>query len=244
VSDSVVKPYEAGGSKKEQVEQMFDSVAHKYDWLNRLLSMRIDVLWRKIYIKKLKKTNPQYLLDVATGTADVALEMVKQMPSAKVVGLDLSEGMLSFGRKKVEEKGLSKQIELVKGDSEALPFENETFDGVTASFGVRNFENLEKGLEEMLRVTKAGGMVTILEFSQPTAFPFKQLYTFYFKNILPIIGKMTSKDPKAYTYLFESVQTFPFGGEFLEILKRCGYENVTTKPLTLGICSIYTGYKS
>ena len=243
MSDSIVKPYSEDGSKKQQVELMFDSIAHKYDWLNRLLSLRIDVLWRKQLIKIANSVKPTKVLDVATGTADVAIAMSNLNPTCHITGLDLSAGMLAMGQRKLDAQTLNNRIKLVQGDSEGLPFEDGTFDALTVAFGVRNYENLETGLLEMLRVIRKGGVVTILEFSQPTSFPFKQLYNFYFRNILPIVGKLTSKDPKAYTYLFESVQSFPYGTKFLDILTRCGYQNVRCKTLTLGICSIYVGYK-
>ena len=173
----------------------------------------------------------------------MAIETIKQIPTSTVTGLDLSQEMLNYGDKKLKKLGLTDKINLVKGDSENLNFQNGEFDAVTVAFGVRNFENLEKGLSEMLRVTKKNGMVTILEFSKPTAPFFAGLYNFYFKYILPVIGKMTSKDPKAYKYLFESVNNFPSGKDFATILNRCGYENVSIKPLTLGVCTIYSGYK-
>lgn len=241
--EEVVKPYNQEEGKKQQVQQMFDSVAHKYDALNRFLSLRLDVLWRRKTIKLLAKQGVKNVLDVATGTADIPIEINKQLPKAQITGLDLSNQMLEHGRVKVSKKGLNDKITLVQGDSENLPFDTNSFDAVTATFGVRNYENLEKGLSEMLRVTAEGGYVYVLEFSKPTMFPFKQVYNFYFKYILPVIGKLTSKDPKAYKYLFESVQSFPCGEDFLAVLRRCGYSEVRCIPLTLGVCSIYIGKK-
>ena len=204
-----VKPYETTGSKKKQVSNMFDNIAPWYDFLNHFLSLGIDYSWRKKAIKVLAKAQPKIILDVATGTADFAIEANKQLQPEKVVGIDISNEMLEVGRKKIAKKNLGKRIELQLGDSENLPFPNNTFDAVTVAFGVRNFENLEKGMKEMNRVLKPGGTVVVLEFSRPTLFPFKQFYNFYFKNILPLIGRLTSKDPKAYNYLYESVQVFP-----------------------------------
>lgn len=238
-----VKPYEAEGSKKQQVSTMFDRIAPYYDFLNRLLSLGIDTIWRKKAINLLKADQPQKILDVATGTADVAIEAANSLSPEKIVGVDISVEMLEVGRKKIQRKGLQEIIRLEEGDSENLPFPDNTFDALTVAFGVRNFENLEQGLREMQRVLKPGGKVVILEFSKPTVFPFRQLYHFYFKNILPFIGKFTSKDPKAYRYLYESVQAFPDGDQFLNILSQTGYKSNRCIPLTLGICSIYLGEK-
>lgn len=238
-----VKPYEAEGSKKQQVSTMFDRIAPYYDFLNRLLSLGIDTIWRKKAINLLKADHPQKILDVATGTADVAIEAAKRLSPEQIVGVDISVEMLEVGRKKIARKGLQEIITLKEGDSENLPFPDNTFDALTVAFGVRNFENLEQGLREMQRVLKPGGKVVILEFSKPSTFPFRQLYQFYFKNILPFIGKFTSKDPKAYRYLYESVQAFPDGDQFLNILSQTGYKSNRCIPLTLGVCSIYLGEK-
>ncbi|MGI9525721.1 MAG: bifunctional demethylmenaquinone methyltransferase/2-methoxy-6-polyprenyl-1,4-benzoquinol methylase UbiE [Weeksellaceae bacterium] len=235
-----VKPYGSNMSKKDEVEQMFDNVSHRYDFLNRLLSVGIDVQWRKKVVKIISNTNPDKILDVATGTGDLAIALAKANMQAKITGFDLSAGMLEYGKKKVKERNLDQQIEMIQGDAENMPFEDETFDAITASFGVRNFENLEKGLEEFYRVLKPGGTLVILEFSQPQKFPMKQLYNFYFKNILPIIGKTFSKDPRAYTYLPESVQAFPYGERLNKILANVGFQNPKDKELTFGIASIYT----
>lgn len=221
---------------------MFDNISGKYDFLNHFLSMGIDILWRKKAISMLKSHEPKLILDVATGTGDFAIEALKLNPE-KVIGVDISAGMLEYGRKKMESRGLSEKIELQMGDSEQLLFEDNKFDAVIVAFGVRNFENLEKGLADMLRVLKPGGKVMILEFSKPTVFPFKQLYSFYFKAILPIIGKIVSKDNAAYTYLPESVNEFPYGDKFLDVLETVGFKQNQCKPLTFGISSIYTGTK-
>lgn len=240
----VVKPYSADGSKKEQVAEMFDNIAPKYDFLNRSLSMGIDVLWRRKAIKMLADLKPQVVLDVATGTGDVALEIHKQLKPERIVGLDLSPGMLEVGKQKVGKKGLSDTIEMVVGDSENLPFEDNTFDAITVAFGVRNFENLNAGLAEMNRVLKPGGKLIVLEFSHPKSFPFKQIYWAYFNHILPFFGKMVSKDASAYTYLPESVKQFPDGNAFIERLNQTGYQNPTQRPLTFGIASIYAAVKN
>ncbi|MEZ4948799.1 MAG: bifunctional demethylmenaquinone methyltransferase/2-methoxy-6-polyprenyl-1,4-benzoquinol methylase UbiE [Saprospiraceae bacterium] len=238
-----VKPYYSEGSKKEQVGKMFDNIAPSYDLLNRVLSLGIDIYWRKKAIALLKERKPKVILDVATGTGDVAIEMVKQLQPERIVGLDLANEMLEVGRKKIKSRNMDQVIEMVQGDSEKLPFQDNTFEAVTVAFGVRNFENLEQGLSEMFRVLKKDGQVVILEFSKPKMPPFKQLYNFYFKNILPLVGRITSKDPKAYSYLYESVQAFPDGERFEKILEKIGFKCTHTTALTLGICSIYYAEK-
>lgn len=238
-----IVPYKnEGSSKKEQVAKMFNNISKRYDLLNHLLSLGIDITWRKKAIKKLTKHQPKIILDVATGTGDFAIEALKLNPE-KVIGVDISEGMLEHGRKKLEKKGLSDRIELLYGDSENLPFDDNKFEAIIAAFGVRNFENLEAGLTEMHRVMKKGGKVVILEFSRPSKFPFKQLYNFYFKFILPLIGRIIAKDQSAYSYLPESVQHFPDGDNFLNILNKIGFTKTQCTPLTFGISSIYTGIK-
>lgn len=238
-----VKPYkDSSSSKKEQVAEMFDNIAGNYDFLNHFLSLGIDIYWRRQLVKHLKKQAPKTILDVATGTGDLAIAMLKAKPE-KVIGIDISNGMLEVGRKKMKEKSLDHIITLQQADSEELPYEDNSFDAVCVSFGARNFENLEKGLTEMRRVLRDGGQLYILEFSQPTLFPFKQLYQFYFKAILPLIGKVVSKDNSAYSYLPESVKAFPFGKELNRIIENCGYTNAKNIPLTLGISSIYMAKK-
>ena len=238
-----VLPYkEQDASKKEQVAQMFDNVSPKYDFLNHLLSGGIDILWRKKAIRLLKKAQPKTILDIATGTGDFAIEALALKPD-KIVGVDISEGMLSFGREKIKKLGVESVITLQTGDSEKLQFEDNTFDAVIVSFGVRNFENLEKGLTDMCRVMKTGGTCIVLEFSKPQKFPMKQLYNFYFKNILPTVGKIVSKDTSAYTYLYDSVQAFPEGSEFMQVFQRAGFNNTQCLPLTFGISTIYIGRK-
>ena len=238
-----VVPYkEAREGKKEQVAQMFNNISHRYDFLNHFLSLGIDVLWRKKAVKMLRELKPKYILDVATGTGDFAIEALNLNPE-KVIGVDISDGMLDMGRAKLKKRKLDKRIELFNADSENLPFEENKFDAIIVAFGVRNFENLEKGLAEMFRVVRPGGRVVILEFSKPAGFPFKQIYNFYFKFILPKIGRIVSSDKAAYTYLPESVDAFPEGNKFTGILEKIGYKQATCKPLTFGISSIYTAEK-
>lgn len=240
---STVNPYsESDLSKKEQVEQMFDNISGKYDLLNRILSMGIDVRWRKKVVKSVKKANPKKVLDIATGTGDLAIQIAKST-QAQITGFDLSAGMLEVGRKKVTKEKLDDRIEMIQGDAENMPFEDNSFDVITVAFGVRNFENLKKGLDEIYRVLKPGGKFIILEFSQPESFPMKQLYAFYSKNILPKIGKQISKDESAYTYLPDSVKAFPYGEEMKKILKNSNFSKSSDKKLTFGIASIYESLK-
>lgn len=239
----MVVPYkDQSKSKKEQVANMFNTISPQYDFLNHLLSGGIDIIWRKKAIKLLQNKGIKTMLDIATGTGDFAIEALKLNPE-KIVGVDISEGMLSVGIEKMKKMGLEKTIQLQKGDSEKLPFSDNSFDAVIVSFGVRNFENLQKGLSDMFRVTKPGGYCLILEFSNPRSFPMKQLYTFYSKYCLPFLGKMISKDPSAYTYLPESVKAFPDGPDFIQIFKSTGYSETKWIPMTGGICSIYIGLK-
>ena len=228
--------------KKEQVAEMFNNISPKYDLLNHVLSLGIDIIWRKKAIKYLQKDAPKLILDIATGTGDFAIEALALNPD-KIIGVDISEGMLSEGRKKMVKRGLQEKIEMLMGDSEGLLFEDNKFDAVIVSFGVRNFENLEKGLADMYRVLKPGGKTVILEFSKPKSFPMKQAYGFYSHVILPQIGKIVSKDNSAYTYLPESVEAFPDGENFLTVLKKVGFHSTLCKQLTFGISSIYVGQK-
>ncbi len=229
-------------SKKEQVEEMFNNIAQRYDFLNRFLSMGIDKGWRKRAINSLKPINPKLILDVATGTGDLAIEALKLNPD-KIIGVDISELMLDVGREKISKLKLDEKIELRKGDSENLRFENNHFDAVTVAFGVRNFENLQLGIDEMYRVLKPGGRIAILEFSKIKTFPFNHLYNFYFSNILPFFGRMISNSKNAYTYLPESVKHFPEGKHFTAYLERSGFKQTNIQPLTFGICSLYTAVK-
>jgi demethylmenaquinone methyltransferase / 2-methoxy-6-polyprenyl-1,4-benzoquinol methylase len=238
-----VVPYKNDeATKKVQVARMFDAISGNYDFLNHFLSLGIDIRWRKKAIDLLVDRKPKFILDVATGTGDFAIEALKLNPD-KVIGMDISEGMLEIGRKKMRTNGYDSIIEMRTGDSENLPFEQNKFDAVIVAFGVRNFENLEKGLGEMLRVMKPGGQAVVLEFSKPRMFPLKQLYSFYFKFILPRIGKLFSRDASAYSYLPESVQAFPDGDDFLSILSKLGYKNAKCQRLSFGISSLYTAIK-
>jgi demethylmenaquinone methyltransferase/2-methoxy-6-polyprenyl-1,4-benzoquinol methylase len=238
-----VKPYNNSQSKKSQVSKMFDNIAPWYDFLNHFLSLGIDITWRKAAIESLKPYNPRKILDVATGTADLAIEAAKQLSPELIIGVDIANEMLEIGRKKIDKPGIRNIIELRHGDSEKLPFEDNTFDAVTVAFGVRNFEKLQQGITEMHRVLAPKGRLVILEFSKPTLFPFKQLFNLYFKYILPLIGRVTSKDPKAYEYLYQSVQEFPDGQNFVDFLQNIGFQSIKHKPLTLGICTLYCGNK-
>ncbi|MBN2236475.1 MAG: bifunctional demethylmenaquinone methyltransferase/2-methoxy-6-polyprenyl-1,4-benzoquinol methylase UbiE [Bacteroidales bacterium] len=228
--------------KKEQVRNMFNNIAGNYDFLNHFLSVGIDHLWRRRLVKMLSKTNPSRILDIATGTADLAVALVKANPK-EIIGADISENMLNVGKAKIKRKKLDHIIQLELGDSENLKYENAYFDAITVAFGVRNYEDLDKGLSEMYRVTNQNGGVWILEFSKPTVFPVKQFYNFYFRFILPTIGRMVSKDKEAYTYLPDSVSKFPDGNAFLERMKKAGYKENKQIKLTFGIASIYYGKK-
>ncbi|WP_192823604.1 bifunctional demethylmenaquinone methyltransferase/2-methoxy-6-polyprenyl-1,4-benzoquinol methylase UbiE [Rufibacter sp. LB8] len=239
---SVVPYKDQDEGKKTQVANMFNSIAKRYDFLNHFLSAGVDIYWRKRAVKLLEKHNPQVILDIATGTGDFALETMRLKPR-QIVGIDISEGMLAVGREKIQKKGLENVIQLYLGDSENIQYPDNHFDAITVAFGVRNFENLEKGLSEMFRVLKPGGKAVVLEFSKPQTFPMKQGYNFYFKHILPVFGKLISKDNAAYTYLPESVQAFPDGPDFLAIFKKVGFKNTEWHSLTFGISSIYTGLK-
>jgi demethylmenaquinone methyltransferase/2-methoxy-6-polyprenyl-1,4-benzoquinol methylase len=241
--DSIVPFKGSEQSKKEQVASMFDQIAFRYDFMNRFLSGGIDVYWRKRAIKELKELKPQYVLDVATGTADVALTTWKYLQPNKIIGIDISEGMLELGRQKVAKLLLNDHIELQQGDSEAINFPDNTFDAVTVAFGVRNFENLEKGLSEMYRVVKPGGKVVILEFSKPRKVWFKGFYNLYMKVIAPQAGRWLTNSKDAYQYLNKSVKAFPEGETFLHILHKVGFSDTTLKRLSLGICTIYCARK-
>ena len=239
-----VTPYaDDSVSKKGQVTRMFDKIAPYYDNLNRILSLGIDVIWRRRAISLLKKTAPKTILDIATGTADLAIEAARVLQPDTIIGMDISPNMLKIGDEKILKIGLSDIIKLELGDSENLKYDSDSFDVVMAAFGVRNFENLEKGLAEMYRVLKSGGTILDLEFSKPRHFPLKQGFNIYFKYILPVIGKVRSKDEKAYKYLYESVQVFPDYDDFTTILKKLGFTQANYKVLSAGICCIYLAKK-
>ena len=229
-------------SKKEQIAQMFDTISENYDRLNRVISFGIDIKWRKKVLQIVTQSNPKTILDIATGTGDLAILMA-QTKAPKIIGLDISAGMLEVGKKKIHDKNLSNTIEMVLADSEEMPFEDSYFDAITVAFGVRNFENLEKGLAEILRVLKPSGVFVILETSVPNKTPYKQGYTFYSKNILPIIGKLFSKDNVAYGYLSESAAAFPYGEALNNILRKIGFIEVKAMPQTFGVATIYSATK-
>ena len=241
--DKIVPYVESQANKKEQVASMFDSIAKKYDFLNRFLSLGIDQGWRKKAIAYLADKPLVHLLDIATGTADMALMANKLIEPEKITGIDISEGMMQYGRLKIAQKGLENKIKLVLGDSTAIPFESNQFDGAMVAFGVRNFADLEKGLSEINRVLMPGSKLVVLEFSQPTSFWFKPIYTLYMKWITPTIGKIFSGNKEAYAYLNESVIAFPEGAAFLSVFKKAGFKELSQKKLSLGICSIYCGTK-
>ena len=237
-----VTPYKTEESKKEQVAQMFDNIAFRYDFLNSLLSLGIHKGWRKKCVKLLAENKPKTILDVATGTADFAMECVKIGPQ-KIIGVDISEGMMKFGREKIKKAGLDKLITLQYGDAETLDFKDDTFDASVVGFGVRNFENLEKGLVNLRRVLKPGGKIVVLEFSNPRNGFIKWVYNFYFNKVTPFIGRMFSKDIRAYTYLPESVKAFPDNERFVEILNKLGYTHTSFKSVSFGIAAIYSASK-
>jgi demethylmenaquinone methyltransferase/2-methoxy-6-polyprenyl-1,4-benzoquinol methylase len=242
MSKSITPYKESSLSKKEQVAQMFDTISGNYDGLNRVISFGIDVKWRKKVLNLVSSSNPKMILDIATGTGDLAILMATTK-AEKIIGLDISSGMLEVGKKKIADKNLSDKIEMMLADSENMPFEDNTFDAITVAFGVRNFENLEKGLAEILRVLKPNGIFVILETSNPTKSPYKQGYNFYTKNILPLIGKLFSKDNVAYGYLSESASVFPFGEALNNILRKVGFINVVDMPQTFGVATIYSASK-
>lgn len=241
-----VKPYQSPGkSKKDEVEQMFDKISGSYDLLNRVLSLGIDRNWRKKALSMLIPFHPQHILDVATGTGDLAFKADGMLHPGFITGIDLSAGMLEVAKKRLEQqkKKLSSQITFLKGEAEKLPFDESHFDAATVAFGVRNFADLHAGLKEMYRVLKPGAPIVVLEFTKPRIFPFKQLYHIYFKHLLPLIGSWTSGDRRAYSYLFESVQAFPDYDLFNKELIQAGFSEPSYKPLSLGICAIYIAYK-
>ena len=241
--DAIVPFKDSTESKKKQVEKMFDKIAFRYDFLNHFLSAGIDVGWRKKAIKKLRTLDPKSVLDVATGTADMAILANKLLNAEKIIGIDISDGMLEIGKKKIEKLGLQQRIELLKGDSETIIFDNNSFDAVTVAFGVRNFQDLELGLNEIKRVLKPGGKLIVLECTKPKLPVIKNFYNLYLNLIAPLIGRVISKNKNAYQYLNESVQKFPEGNDFVQILNKLGYKNASCKTLSLGISSIYCGEK-
>ena len=229
--------------KKEQVAQMFDTISENYDGLNRMISFGIDVKWRKKVVNLVKNCNPTSVLDIATGTGDLAINIAKNTSAKKIIGLDISEGMLNVGKEKIAKEQLSEKIEMMLGDSEKMPFEDNSFDAITVAFGVRNFEHLEIGLTEILRVLKPKGTFVILETSVPEKTPYKQFYNFHSRRILPIMGKLFSKEGSAYSYLSESASKFPYGEKLNNILRKVGFIDVENNPQTFGVATIYTATK-
>jgi len=242
--DKIVPFKDSELGKKQQIAAMFDRIAFRYDFLNRFLSGGIDIYWRQRAIRQLMDLHPRQILDVATGTADMALMMTRRLSPEKITGIDISNGMLDIGRQKIAKHKLEQRIILQQGDSENLDFPDNSFDAITVAFGVRNFENLEKGLKEMLRVLRPGGRLVILEFSQPRIIGVRQLYNLYCNLIAPRVGKAVSHSGEAYQYLNDSIKAFPEGKNLIRILDNCGYMNTRLKRLSLGICSIYTGEKA
>ncbi|TKC61396.1 bifunctional demethylmenaquinone methyltransferase/2-methoxy-6-polyprenyl-1,4-benzoquinol methylase UbiE [Pedobacter hiemivivus] len=239
-----ITPYQSQeATKKEQVATMFNNISGTYDFLNHFLSLGIDILWRKKAIKELKSIKPRVMLDVATGTGDFAFEAISILKPEKIIGVDISEGMLDVARKKITERNLQHIFSVQMGDSEGLHFPDNHFDAITVAFGVRNYQNLEKGLADMFRVLKPEGKIVILEFSKPRSFPIKQAYNFYSQQVLPFFGKVFSKDSRAYTYLPESVAAFPDGADFIKLMDKVGFKKSKDIRLTFGISAIYTGVK-
>ncbi|HMI05308.1 MAG TPA: bifunctional demethylmenaquinone methyltransferase/2-methoxy-6-polyprenyl-1,4-benzoquinol methylase UbiE [Pedobacter sp.] len=239
-----ITPYQSEtATKKEQVAAMFNNISGTYDFLNHFMSLGIDIMWRKKAIKELKSIKPRIMLDVATGTGDFAFEAINILRPEKIIGVDISEGMLDVARKKIHDRNLQHIFSVQTGDSEGLHFENDHFDAITVAFGVRNYQNLEKGLADMYRVLKPGGKIVILEFSKPKQFPVKQGYNFYFRHVTPFLGRLFSKDNRAYTYLPESVAAFPDGGAFTMLMDKVGFKDTKDRRLTFGISAIYTGIK-
>jgi len=241
--DHIIPYKDSVKGKKEQVAEMFNRIAGRYDLLNRFLSARTDIGWRKKAIRHLRKDNPRIVLDVATGTADMAIMASKMLNIEKIIGIDISDQMLEVGQKKVEKEQLASKIQLQPGDSETIKFAENTFDAVMVAFGVRNFENLDKGLSEMLRVLKPGGSVLILEFSKPKQKLIKSFYGLYMNVIAPKVAHWFNQNKEAYLYLCESANAFPDRQNFIDILNKVGYTDTQCKPLSLGICCIYTGRK-
>lgn len=239
-----VTPYkEDSAGKKQQVITMFNNIAGTYDFFNHFLSLGIDVVWRKKAINYLKSIQPKLILDVATGTGDFAFESLRNLKPDRIIGVDISQGMLDVAQKKIDKRKLNDKFKVQLGDSESLDFENQSFDAVTVAFGVRNFENLQNGLNDVYRVLKPGGKAVVLEFSNPKKFPVKQFYDFYFHIVIPLFGKLFSKDKRAYSYLPESVAQFVEGEKFVALLENSGFKNVLVKSQTFGICSIYIADK-
>ena len=240
----IIKPYaDSDKTKKEQVTKMFDTISKEYDGLNRIITFGVDIKWRKRVIAIIGKNNPDRVLDIASGTGDLAIMTAKNTTASEIIGADISEGMLAVGEEKIKKLGLSKRVKMQVADSENLPYDSNYFDAVTVAFGVRNFENLDKGIQEIARVLKPKGTFVVLETSIPSTPVIKQLYLFHSNFLLPFFGKLFSKDPKAYSYLSKSAKNFPYGEDFNNILRKNGFSNVYNKPQTFGAATIYVGEK-
>lgn len=238
-----INPYDDNRSKSEQVREMFDSIAPAYDFMNRAMTFGIDKLWRAKAVKMIRNHSPRQILDIATGTGDLAIKLSRELPEVKITGVDLSEGMIEIGRKKVAEAGLDERVEMMTGDCLSLPMADDSYDCVTVAYGVRNFERLLQGYREMLRVLRPGGMLCVIELSTPTSAIVKPLYKIYTRYIIPAVGRMVSKDVRAYSYLPESIAAVPQGDDMLAIMREAGFTDTRHRPLTFGTCTIYTASK-
>lgn len=238
-----INPYDDNRSKSEQVREMFDSIAPAYDFMNRAMTFGIDKLWRAKAVKMIRNHSPRQILDIATGTGDLAIKLARELPEVKITGVDLSEGMIEIGRKKVAEAGLDERVEMMTGDCLSLPMVDDNYDCVTVAYGVRNFERLLQGYREMLRVLRPGGMLCVIELSTPTSAIVKPLYKIYTRYIIPAVGRMVSKDVRAYSYLPESIAAVPQGDDMLAIMREAGFTDTRHRPLTFGTCTIYTASK-
>lgn len=238
-----VNPYDDNRRKTEQVQEMFDSIAPAYDFMNRAMTFGVDKQWRSRAVKMIARRDPASILDVATGTGDLAIKMAQKLPDVKITGIDLSQGMIDIGQRKISEAGLQSRVNLVQGDCLSLPMPDAVFDCVTVAYGVRNFERLEAGYKEMLRVLRPGGMLCVIELSTPVRPVIKPLYRFYTHCIIPAVGRLVSKDVRAYTYLPESIAAVPQGDNMLQLMQSAGFEQCAYKSLTFGVCMIYTAYK-
>ena len=238
-----IKPYNQDATKTQQVEAMFDNIASTYDTLNHRLSWNIDRYWRKKAIRRLAAYAPKKILDIATGTGDFAIQACQQLPEVQITAVDISEGMMQVGRQKVKEKGLQQHIQFEREDCTALSYPDNTFDAITTAFGIRNFASLDKGLEEMCRVLRPGGQLCILELTQPMSFPMRQLFHIYSHTVLPLYGRLISKDTEAYSYLTKTIEAFPQGERMMNILRQAGFREAEFQRLTLGICTLYFATK-
>ena len=235
-----IKPYDEQRAKTVQVREMFDSIAPAYDWMNRAMTFGVDKLWRRRAVNIVRKDNPGQIIDIATGTGDLAIAMSRRIPSSDIIGIDLSEGMVAIGQRKIDEAGLASRVKLTTGDCLAMPFEDASADAITVAYGVRNFEHLDKGYAEMLRVLRPGGLLCVVELSTPVNPLVKPFYKFYTRAIIPTVGRIVSKDNRAYSYLPESIAAVPQGDDMLRLIRNAGFSDAAFKRLTFGVCTIYT----